>query len=334
MTHVLVTAPFSAAHIDRLREVSPDLRIEQVVLSERQWPESMTTDAEILYSVSAVPAPEHAPALRWMQVHWAGVDHLPDLPIWQSNVLITSASGIHAPNMGQYVMTQILGWAHRVPSWYAMRAQEQWPEKRWKKFVPAELRGATLGILGYGSIGREVARLAKAFGMRILVTKHNLRRIEDQGYTPEGTGDPAGVLPDRYYPPEATGSMVAECDYVVIALPLTTATRGAIGESILHQMRPHCFLVNVARGAVVDEQALIKALRKGWIAGAGLDVFAEEPLPDDSPLWSLENAILTPHVSGFTPHYDARAVELFAINLTRYVNRESLLNLVNRDSGY
>jgi phosphoglycerate dehydrogenase-like enzyme len=334
MPHVLVTAPFAAPLMDRLRAVSPDLTFEQMTLPDRTWPETLTTDAEILYAVGAVPAPNQAPNLRWIQAHWAGVDHMRSEPVWDSHVLITTASGIHAPNMAQYVMAQILGWAHRVPSWYEMLSEGSWPQQRWQKFVPAELRDATLGILGYGSIGREVARLAKAFGMHVLATKRELRKITDEGYAVAGTGDPEGSLPDRLYPPEATGSMAAECDFLVVTLPLTKETQGAISENILRGMKPSAFLVNVGRGEVVDQEALIKALKRGWIAGAGLDVFENEPLPDDSPLWQLENVVLTPHVSGFTPAYDRRAVDLFIANLTRYLNREPLLNLVNREIGY
>ncbi|GAB4149582.1 MAG: D-2-hydroxyacid dehydrogenase [Candidatus Promineifilaceae bacterium] len=334
MPHVLVTAPFSDALLDKLTAVSPQYKIEQMTLADGRWPEGQTTEAEIYYAVTGIPSPEQAPNLRWVQVHWAGVDRLRDHPIWTSTVFLTTASGIHTPNMAQYVLAQLSGWAHRVPNWYKWRQEQKWPKQRWQQFAPTELRDATLGILGYGSIGREVARLAKALGMKILVTKYNLRRMEDTGYIVPGTGDYAGTLPDRIYPPEATASVVAQCDYIVITLPLTPATHHLIDEALLKQMKPNCFLVNIGRGEIVDENALVKALKKGWIAGAGLDVFAQEPLPEDSPLWQLENAILTPHVSGFTPHYDERAVDLFAANLQRYLLHQPLFNLVNREAGY
>jgi phosphoglycerate dehydrogenase-like enzyme len=284
--------------------------------------------------VSQAPRPEQAPNLRWVQGHWAGVDKLVGTPLWESDVMITSASGVHAPNMAQYAMTQILAWAHRVPRWFRFQREGRWPSRKWDTFMPDELRGRTLGILGYGSIGREVARLAKAFGMTILVTKRDAKHTEDIGYNVPGYGDPGGVLPQRIYPPEATRSMVAECDYVVVTLPLTPRTRHLFDESLLREMKPTSFLVNVGRGELINENDLVKALNKGWIAGAGLDVFETEPLPENSPLWQMEKVIMTPHISGITAHYDDRAADLFATNLRRYLAGEPLLNLVKRSEGY
>ena len=128
--------------------------------------------------------------------------------------------------------------------------------------------------------------------------------------------------------------MRAECDFVVISLPLTPETKGLIGEDELQAMKPNAYLVNISRGGIVDEPALIKALQEGWIAGAGLDVFQKEPLPPDSPLYDLDNVILSPHVAGFSPHYDERASDLFAENLRRYLVGEDLLNLVDKEAGY
>jgi phosphoglycerate dehydrogenase-like enzyme len=335
MIHVLVTAPFSSQLLDQLRAVAPDrVKIEQISLSDSRWPADKTTRAEIYYAINGVPQPEQAPALRWVQAHWAGVDHLRDEPLWQSDVQITTASGVHAPNMGQYAFAQILAWAHRVPNWLSYQHRKDWPRDRWQKFVPDELRGRTLGIVGYGSIGREVARLGKAFGMRVLASKRDARTLVHEGYTPAGSGDPEGVMADRIYPTEATRSMVAECDYVVITLPLTDKTYQLFDEILFKEMKPNCFLVNVGRGAIIKENDLVRALRRGWIGGAGLDVFEVEPLPPESPLWELDNVILSPHVSGFTPYYDERVVELFAENLRRYLAGEPLLNLVNREAGY
>jgi phosphoglycerate dehydrogenase-like enzyme len=191
-----------------------------------------------------------------------------------------------------------------------------------------------MGILGYGSIGREIARLARAFGMTVLATKRDAKRLTDDGYAIPGIGDPEGIMVDRLYPGEASRSMVAECDYVVITLPDTPTTNRFVGEELLRSMKPSCFLVNVGRGPVIDEDALVRALRKGWIAGAGLDVFETEPLPPESPLWTMDNVVISPHVSGFTPHYDERAADLFEENLHRYLANDPLLNLVDRKTGY
>jgi phosphoglycerate dehydrogenase-like enzyme len=269
-----------------------------------------------------------------VQVHWAGIDRLLDTPLWESDVALTTTSGIHAPNVAQYVMAQILAWANRVPRWLRTQQAGSWPAGRWESFMPDELAGRTLGIIGYGSIGREIARLARAFNMTILVTKRDARRVADEGYTLPGFGDPTGDLPTRIYPPEALRSVLAQCDYVVITLPLTPRTRHLFDESLLQTMKQSAYLINIGRGGVIDERALIRALQRGWIAGAGLDVFETEPLPDDSPLWDMQNVILTPHVSGFTAQYDERAVDLFVANLRRYLAGEPLINLVDREAGY
>lgn len=332
--HVLITAPFPDALLERVAAVSPDLVIERDTLPKDKWPEGVVSEAEIHYTTDRILRPEQAPNLRWVQGHWAGVNNLVDTAVWDSDVLLTTTSGIHAPNIGQYVMAQMLAWANRVPRWLRTQQGGQWPQGRRDMFVPDELAGRTLGIVGYGSIGREVARLARAFNMTILVTKRDARHVEDTGYTLPGFGDPAGNLPTRIYPAEALRSVLAQCDYVVITLPLTPRTRHLFDESLFQGMKPSAYVINVGRGPVIDERALIKALQRGWIAGAGLDVFEKEPLPDDSPLWDMQNVILTPHVSGMTAQYDERAVELFVANLRRYLGGETLINLVDREEGY
>jgi len=334
MTDILVTAVFPAHLLDKIRSVSPNITIEQTNLPDGRWPEDKTTSAEIFYARGAIPRPEQAPNLRWIQTHYAGVENLMDTAVWDSDILITTASGIHAPNMAQYALTQILAWAHRMPTWFRQQASGKWPTDRWQKFVPDELRDCTLGIIGYGSVGRELARQAKCLGMQILVTKRDARHPEDQGYTLPGAGDPTGIIPDRIYPTEATRSMIGQCDYVVNTLPLTEKTHHFFNEEIFRLMKPTAFLINVGRGSTVNEKDLIRALKKGKIAGAGLDVFETEPLPETSPLWKMDNVILTPHVSGFTPEYDNRAIDLFAENLRRYLSGKPLLNLVNRETGY
>jgi phosphoglycerate dehydrogenase-like enzyme len=334
MINVLVNAHFSASVIDRFRTVSPELEIEQNEQIGRQWPEDLATEAEVIFATSAIPHPDKAPNLKWIQTHIAGIEHLRDESIWESDVSITTTSGIHAPSIGQYVMAQILLWANGVQKWLRYQKKSEWPENRWQKFLPDELSAKTLGILGYGSIGREVARLAKGFGMTVLATKRDARRIKDDGYIVPGSGDPNGTMVDRIYPGEATRSMVAECDYVVITLPDTARTRHLIAEPILRSMKPECYLVNVGRGSVINEADLIRALRKGWIAGAGLDVFETEPLAPDNPLWQMENVIISPHIGGFSPNYDERAAAVFEENLRRYVTGEHLLNVVDRRQEY
>ncbi len=346
---VLITAPIPDALIERIAAVSPDLAIERLSVPREGWPAGYTTNAEIHYTTDRLLRPEQAPRLRWVHSHWAGVEGLADSPLWASGedtdeaggeaqpghgAVLTTASGIHAPNIGQYVLAQMLAWANRVPRWLRTQREGTWPQGRRETFMSDELAGRTLGIVGYGSIGREVARLARAFNMTILVTKRDARRVADEGYTLPGFGDPDGSLPTRIYPNEALRSVVAQCDYVVVTLPLTARTRHLFDESLLQAMKPSAYLINVGRGGVIDERALIRALQRGWIAGAGLDVFETEPLPDDSPLWAMRNVILTPHVSGMTTHYEERAVDLFVANLRRYLAGEPLINVVDWQEGY
>jgi phosphoglycerate dehydrogenase-like enzyme len=212
-----------------------------------------------------------------------------------------------------------------------------WPSdaQRWPLFVPTEIRGAALGIIGYGSIGRELARIAKAaFAMRVLACKRDVSRRGDPDYCPPGTGDPDGALPDEWFPAERLADMLRRSDTVVMCAPLTAETRHMIDGAALSQMKPSAYFVNVGRGATVDEEALARALAEKRIAGAAIDVFSEEPPPPSHPFYRLDNAIVSPHVSGFIPSYDDKCAELFALNLRRYLEGAPLLNLVDRSRGY
>jgi phosphoglycerate dehydrogenase-like enzyme len=334
---VLSTMRFTADLLGSLRAISPDLEITQqtchnddeVAAALKEHP---TT--EILYTFHVPPnILDLAPRLHWLQLHSAGADHLLDHPILHSQVAVTTTSGIHATPIAEYVFASILAHRWRVPHMTHCQRAGEWPSGRWELYARPELRGSTLGIVGYGSIGREVGRLGRAFGMRVLALRRSAGRA-DHGYTPESTGDPEGTVPDRFYPPDALHEMLTKCDYVVIALPLTADTEHFIGEAELRAMKPTAYLVNIARGAIVDEAALVRALQEGWIGGAGLDVFEQEPLPTNSPLWDLENALISPHVAGFSPRYDERAVDLFGQNLARYLEGKPLLNVVDKARGY
>jgi phosphoglycerate dehydrogenase-like enzyme len=334
--NVLCTLGFTEEQLDKLRAVSPRLVVAQRTCHNAEEVRGvLDEDVEVLY---AFRVPDNllskAPRLRWLQLHSAGANHLLGHPIMKSNVLITTSSGIHATPIAEYAFASMLAWSRRLPKMIYYHNRYEWPQGRWDIFVGQELRGATLGIVGYGSIGREVARLGKCFGMRVVATKRSVGEVRDTGYRVPGTGDPEAQVLDWIYPPERLAEMLAECDFVVISLPLTPETKGLIGEEELRAMKPNAYLVNVSRGGIVDEPALIKALQEGWIAGAGLDVFQKEPLPPDSPLYNLGNVILSPHVAGFSPHYDDRASDLFAENLRRYLAGEELLNLVDKEAGY
>jgi phosphoglycerate dehydrogenase-like enzyme len=324
---------FSEAQLDRVRAVSPDLRVTGAD------PEAADYSAtEVLYAGAPPRDLRRAPRLKWVQLHMAGVNALAAHPLYTASAIpLTTTSGVHAAAIAEYAITVLLALAHRVPRMVEWRARGGWPDdlERWPLFVPVEVRGATLGIIGYGSIGRELGRIARtAFGMTVLACKRDPGRRADAGYALPGTGDPAGSLPEAWYPPEKVGDLLARSDVVVMCAPLTPATRGMIGPRALAAMKPGAFFVNVGRGATVDEAALAAALRSGRLGGAAVDVFAEEPPPPGHPLYDLENVIVSPHVSGFLPSYDDKCADLFAENLRRFLAGQPLLNLVDRALGY
>ncbi len=194
--------------------------------------------------------------------------------------------------------------------------------RRWKRYPPQTLRGKTVGIVGLGHIGREVARLSKAFGMGVIATRRSTRR-------------PAKARNVELLLPQARmKQMLARSDYVVVSVPLTPETRHIIGEAEFKAMKPKARIINIARGQVIDEEALIHALDKKRIAGAGLDVTYTEPLPRESRLWDFDNVILSPHISGGMEGYMLHATDLFCENLRRYLNGKRLLNVIDRKKGY
>ena len=333
--NVLITLPFTADLIGKLVSISPQLVISQRDARTVDDIADLVSDIDVLYTWQVLPLPDAAPRLRWVQLHGAGIDHLLEHPLFtQSDVMFTTASGIHAITMAEYVLAQMLAFAHRLPRMFEDKVSGTWSSPRWDRYVPDVLHSATVGIVGYGSIGRQIARLAQAFGMRILAIKRDVRQLADNSYMIAGTGDPEGEIPERIYPPQALRSFLRECDYVVLTVPLNQQTYHLINAVTLSAMKPSAVLINVSRGDVVDEAALIEALEKGVIRGAALDVFNKEPLPPTSPLWKLPNVIISPHVAGFMPDYYERAAELFAENLRRFLAGEPLFNLVDRSRGY
>lgn len=337
---VLMTLRFSKDLVDRVRAVSPRLVVVQKSVKEN-W-DGMDTrdffdgDEEILYGFMPPRDLSVAPKLKWVQLHSAGINHLLNSqhPILQSNIKVTTSSGIHAVPIGEFAITLMLALTRHVQRMVHMQDSGVWTTERWETFLGGELRGATLGIVGYGSIGRHAARIAKhGFGMRVLAMSRGGDK-RDPGYCENGVGDPDGSLPDAWFTRAQLLDLLAQSDFVLIGTPLTEETRNLIDERELRAMKSTAFIVNIARGGIINEPALIRALKENWIAGAGLDVFEKEPLPADSELWKLENAIIAPHVSGATPHYDSRATDLFCENIRRYMRGEELLNLVNTAKGY
>jgi len=303
----------SEKHIQQIREASS--RIVITVAAEKEDIESVE-DAEIIFGPFDRETLLQAKRLKWVQVPSAGVDRTMSPDFIGSEVVLTSSSGIHRTPMSEIAVAMMLMLAKRLHKF--MRFQL---ERRWERIVPDELAGKTLGILGLGNVGMETAWKAKCLGMKVLALDRQ-RRMRRPTYV------------DRLVGPEDLDFLLSESDYLVVAVPLTKETYHMIAERELRLLKPSAHVINIARGAVVDNNALVKALKEGWIAGAGLDVFEEEPLPKDSPFWELENVIITPHIGGAMPQYEDRAVEIFCENLRRYLANRPLLNEIDKEAGY
>jgi len=328
--HLLCTLRFSADLLDQLRAVSDRLHVEQHTCRDAQEVAAALTarpNVAVLYTFH-VPDNilEVAPRLKWVQLHSAGIDHILGSPLMSGTTLVTTTSGIHATPIAEYVMASILAHRWRVPHWTACQREPRWPSGRWDLYARPELLESTIGILGYGGIGREVARLAQAFGMRVLAFRRSPGGEANppageapQDYVGAHVADQGGMLPERIYGPGELHDMLPECDYVVIALPLTSETRHLIGAAELRAIKPTAYLVNIARGAIVDEQALIQALQEGWIAGAGLDVFEHEPAVNPK-LLELPNTVLLPHMGSATIEGRIDMGEKVIINIKTFVD--------------
>jgi len=258
-----------------------------------------------------------SPRLRWLATPSTGIDHLRGTGLLESDVAITNVAGLAAGVIAEHVFAGMLFFAKRLRHFEAEHRERKWRMTRLRA-----LEGRTVGIVGIGNIGAAVAVRAKAFGMRVIGLGRSdavERRV-------------AGV--DQVLPRAALEELLAASDYVVIAVADTPETRGMIGARELAAMRTEAILVNVARGVIVDEPALVRALGDGAIAGAALDVFAHEPLPPTSPLWELPNVLITPHVAANFDDYMPRAIEQFARNLQRFLAGEALESRFDRARGY
>lgn len=256
-----------------------------------------------------------APAVRWLHTPSAGVDHLLIPPVLERDITLTNSAGVHAIPIAEFVLAYLLSHAKRLPAYAAAQAEARWD----REAEPGELYERTMFILGAGGIGQAIAERAAAFGMRVWGSRRSprptlgLERVV-------GTGEWRALLP--------------EVDYLVVAAPLTEETRGIVDAAALAALRPGAYLVNIARGQLVQEPALIAALESGRLAGAALDTFDVEPLPAESPLWRLPGVTITPHATAHSPRMRERQIALFVENLRRFRNGEPLLNVVDKTAGY
>ncbi len=315
---VVICVPLVEALRQQLKSQFPDVHF---LFSDRHdLPEGFeTADVVIPWGVSTQQLAS-MPRLRWVQTVSAGVDRMDFEELRRRGIPLTNSSGIHANNIAEHIMSLMLAFARKLP--FLVREQEQ---HRWSSEVGRissfEITGQTLLVLGLGKIGEQLAVRGKGMQMRVLATR---RRIEI---------DRVSVADEVFALSELAGR-IGEADHVAITLPLTRDTEGLFSAALIEKMKPGAYLYNIGRGTIIDQDAMIRALQSGHLGGAGLDVTTPEPLPADSPLWDLDNVIITPHTSGSSPKLMERAVALWTDNLQRFLAGEPLRNVVDLDAGY
>jgi phosphoglycerate dehydrogenase-like enzyme len=307
---------------ERLLQDFPQLEV--VHLSSYENLENHLSDAEIVIAWSLRPEQfKAASKLRWIHSPAAAVHQLIFPELVNSDVILTNSSQVHGPVVAEHVIALLFALAKKLPD--AVRFQEKhiWgQEPMWRgRPRPRELAGATLGLVGLGNIGREVAKRASALGMRVIALREHPEK-----------GIPEHV--EQVFSSSQVDDLVSQSDYVILAAPLTPATRSLMNAACFARMKPDACLINVSRGLLVDETALTQALHEKKIGGAALDVFAQEPLTPDSPLWELENLLITPHTAALTEKLWERHYKLFAENLRRYLAHQPLLAVVDKQKGY
>jgi phosphoglycerate dehydrogenase-like enzyme len=339
----ILSARYRARDLERIRAAAPGARL--VTVSIEGLADGPLDDVEVLLRgfLSAEAFDRlltHAPRLTWVHSASAGVERVLTPTGRERGLVVTNARGVFSRPIAEYVMMMILAVSRRLPQLLELQR-----ERTWQPLEGAELRDVTVGIVGLGSIGRAVGALATAFGCRVIATRRrsdeevDAARSAAPGDHPAGDGDhgePAlgELMLERVTGPEGLADLLADSDFVVLAAPLTPATEGMIDEAALAGMKPGAWLINVARGRLVDERALLRALREGPLGGAVLDTFRDEPLMPGSPFYDLPNVIVTPHTAWSSGRVLDRSVELFAENLRRYAGGQPLLNVVDPTAGY
>lgn len=318
MAYHLESREIVDSYIDRIRPYLAGH--EFVVCEDLESIKREIVDADVMIGWRITPEVfAEARKLKWIQFGSAGIDHTIFPELLASDVILTTLAGIHTVVVAEHVIGLMLALSRRLD--YAMHLQaNRLYERNQIASTADELAGKTVGIVGLGKIGLNIARLAKAFEMRVVGTKRT--------FVPH--------LPnvDRVYSTEQLLQMLPECDYLVLVLPLTNETRELIGREEIAAMKQGARLINVARGAMVDHNALDEALRSGKLSGAALDVFPEEPLPPESPIWDMPNVIITPHTAGSHPRYSESAARIFRTNLEAFLAGGDMVNVYRRERGY
>jgi phosphoglycerate dehydrogenase-like enzyme len=307
---------------DRLRRDFAQLEV--VHLSNYEKFEDHLRDAEIVITWSLRPQQfKIATKLRWIHSPAAAVHQLIFPELVNSDVILTNSSQVHGPVVAEHVVALLFALAKKLPDAVRLQQKHLWgQDSMWHgRPHPRELAGATVGLVGIGSIGREVAQRCSALGMRVIAVREHPEK-----------GSPDDVK--QVFPSSKIDEFLSQSDYVVLAAPLTPETRGLMNAERFGKMKPDACLINVSRGPLIDETALVRALREKKIGGAALDVFDHEPLPSDSPLWDLENLLITPHTAAMTDKLWERHYKLITENLRRYLAHQPLLAIVDKKKGY
>jgi phosphoglycerate dehydrogenase-like enzyme len=306
---------------ERLRR---DFPVEAVQRNSYEGIETELRDAEVVFTLSLRPQQfEAAKQLRWIHAPTAAVHQFMFPELIESDVMVTNSTEVHGPVVAEHVIALIFALAKKIPQAALFQQKRVWGQERtWNDGQHLkEIGGATLGLIGVGSIGRRVAQMASALGMRVIAVREHVEK-----------GRPEGV--EAVFLSAQLGELLGQSDYVVVAAPLLPATTRMMDATRFAMMKPGAFLINVGRGAQVDESALVDALRSHRIAGAALDVFEHEPLPPDSPLWALDSLLITPHTAGLTEKLWDRHYALFSDNLRRYLSHQPLRYVVDKHKGY
>ena len=306
----------------RLSEHFPELEVIQ--RDSYEGIDEHLRDAEIIFTISLRPDQlATTRKLRWIHAPTAAVHQFLFPELINSDVILTNSTEVHGPVVAEHVIALIFALAKKIPQASVLQQKHVWgKEPMWREgYCPREIAGATLGLIGVGSIGRRVARMASALGMRVIAVREHINK-----------GAPEGV--EAVFAPSELDKLLAQSDFVIMAAPLVSATQGLLNSERIARMKPDSFLINVGRGPQVDEAALADALGSRRIAGAALDVFEHEPLPPDSPLWDLDNLLITPHTAGLTEKLWDRHYGLFSENLRRYLLRQPLKYVVDKRKGY
>ena len=326
MKTILIDIPIHALSLQKLRALE-NVKVHVVEPAEivREIPAHLLAETNVLFGGNPPSNLEVATDLEWIQISSVGYNQLYGLDLPGRGVRACNARGVFDPTIAEWNIAMMINTMRDLRG--MVRNQEHGIWDRTSRFQ-RELRGLTVGIWGYGGIGRATARLANAFGMRVHVLARNGAGQREDTYLVENTGDPEGSLPDCVYSYNEKSAFLAELDFLVLAVPQTPQTEGMIGEAELKQLKPTAYLLNPARGPLVQEQALLRAIREEWIAGAALDTHYYYPMPADHPLWRFPNVIMTPHISGSSdsPHYLERVWDLLITNVQRDLAGQSLLN--------